>query len=61
MNREEIIKLMFSYQFNKELKEIDEAVQNFKNSVVSPGNNRRSNFRTSKKNPQRGRSRTRRY
>ena len=61
MNREEIIKLMFSYQFNKDLKEIDEAVLNFKSSVVSRDNNRRSNFKTSGKRQKRGRNRTRRY
>lgn len=61
MNREEIIKLMFSYQFSKDLKEIDEAVLNFKSSVVSCDSNRRSSFRSSGKRQQRGKNRTRRY
>lgn len=34
LSREEIIKLMFSYQFNKDLKEIDDVVPQYKNSVL---------------------------
>ncbi len=58
MNREEIVKLMFSYQFNKDLKEIDEAVLNFKSSVISRDNKRYSHSKNTKKSQYRGRRRS---
>lgn len=59
MDREEIVKLMFSYQFNRDLKEIDEAVLSFESSVVSGDNYRRSSFKASGRKHLRGRSRRR--
>jgi ATP-dependent RNA helicase DeaD len=41
MSKEEIMKLMFSYQFKNDLRSIDESLENLKNSLVVPREARR--------------------
>ncbi len=57
MSREDIIKLMFSYQFNKDLKEIDEAVSSLKNSTAPKSRERK--FRTKSYGRRQGQRKTR--
>ena len=59
LSREEIIKLMFSYQFNKDLKEIDDVVLQYKNSVLMSKGNSQTNSRGVGNKSLRGKSRFR--
>lgn len=62
MSREEIIKLMFSFQFNKNLKAIDEAIFNFSNSVISRDiHHKNIHHKKSSRNSGKRQSRARRY
>lgn len=60
LSKEQAMKLLFSYQFNRDLKEIDETISQLKQSEVS--RSRKQNYSASDRSRnKRRRSRTRRY
>ena len=60
LSKEEAMKLLFSYQFNRDLKEIDETISQLKQSEVSRSRERSYSPSDRNRNKRR-RSRTRRY